>query len=76
MSNSITPNYNDLMNMSEDELTEMLSDLNNASLRKLVKEIIKAINDYQAYYHHLEHKNQLLYGRLNNIVALAEKEIK
>ncbi|GAA5417968.1 hypothetical protein Pryu01_03046 [Paraliobacillus ryukyuensis] len=76
MSNSITPNYDDLMNISEDELAETLSDLNNASLRKLVKEIIKAIDDYRAYCHHLEHKNQLLYGRLNNIVALAEKEIK
>ncbi len=76
MGNRIKPHVRDLMKMSEDEIRECLSEHNRGTLMVLVRELIGMINDYDFLVNENENELQLLYGRLNNIVALANKEIK
>jgi hypothetical protein len=38
--------------------------------------LVKEIERLKEYVAHIEHENNLLYGRLNNIVAFASKEVK
>lgn len=42
----------------------------------IVKERDGKIEELKEYIDHLEHESKLLYGRLNNIIDLASKEIK
>jgi hypothetical protein len=41
-----------------------------------VVSLLEGLESKNEYIGHLEHENNLLYGRLNNIIALANKEIK
>lgn len=47
MGKNITPDYTTLIDKNEDELREILSELNNASLRKLTRELIGAVVEYR-----------------------------
>lgn len=76
MTNRITPSVKELVGKSDDELREVLIDLNKQSLLKLCRESIQSVEDYAEHVEYLKEENNLLYGRLNNIIALVEKEIK
>ncbi|WP_077621524.1 hypothetical protein [Sediminibacillus massiliensis] len=78
MSERITPNWIDLVDKSDDELRDILSELNSPSLRKLTREAIHALEDYRDYVQHEKEEKQWLYGKLNqigNIIERGRKEI-
>lgn len=76
MGNRIKPSINDLMVMNDDEIRECLSEHNRGTLTVLTREMLGMLRDYHRLVDEKEHELQLLYGRLNNIIALAQEEIK
>lgn len=62
---------------SEDsfEQTEFAIDIIQNHLGWLMKEA-KSVSRMEERVTIAEHENQILYGRLNNIIALAEEEVK
>ncbi len=76
MGNRIKPSINDLMTMNDDEIRECLSEHNRGTLMVLSREMVGVLRDYHRLVDELKDEKQLLYGRLNNIIALAQEEIK
>ncbi|GIN67122.1 hypothetical protein FKN04_22910 [Bacillus glycinifermentans] len=58
----------------EEELNRLKTELDK--IEKRLESALKAIDSSKEYIAYLENENNLLYGRLNNIVNLASKEIK
>lgn len=73
MSNPITPNWHDLIDKTDDELREVLSELNNQSLRKLTRETIKSIVEHRDHIQFQKEAKGKLYDQLNQIAELAER---
>lgn len=48
----------------------------NHGMQGKIEEQQQEIERYKEYIDHLEHEQKLLYGRLNNVIALASEEIK
>ncbi|MCY8549475.1 hypothetical protein MOD25_06095 [Bacillus haynesii] len=58
----------------EEELNRLKTELDKIENR--LESALKAIESSKEYIAYLENENNLLYGRLNNIVNLASNEIK
>lgn len=76
MNSPITPRLLELVGKTDDELRETLSDLNNASLRKLAREAIKGIGEHRFYIDEQKEQINKMQKRLYNIIALAERKIE
>lgn len=76
MNNPITPRISEIVSKTDDELRELFSELNNASLRKIVRETIHEIKVYQKYIQCQNNKINKLEKRLYNVAELANKEIE
>lgn len=76
MSISITPNTSELAVKSDDELRECLSELNNASLKKIAREAIHANTTHRKHIQYQSIKIDKLEKRLNSVARLAEREIE
>lgn len=76
MSGFITPRISELVSKTDDELRELLSGLNNASLRKISRELTHEVTDHRLYI--LEQRRTIgkLRDRLRNVSKLASKEVE
>lgn len=72
--NNLTPHIHELEYLIEDDLRETLSNLNNASLRKITREAIKTIKEqkYHMQFQNVEIKK--LRGRMEEVNRLTSKE--
>ncbi|MGF7535048.1 hypothetical protein AAGG74_15365 [Bacillus mexicanus] len=71
MDKNITPDYTTLIDKTEDELRDILSELNNDSLRKLTRELVGAVVEYRdaaKYERELASKIQKRYDDVVNLV--------
>jgi hypothetical protein len=73
MSDRITPNWSDLIEKTDDELREILSELNAQSLRYLAKSMVQVIIEHRDYVKYQEEEKTELFHRLNKIVEIAGK---
>lgn len=71
MTQSITPHWSDLEKKTDDELREILSELNNASLRKLTRETILAM---QSNNKHIQYQSEEITA-LNNKLKMIKTTI-
>lgn len=73
MSNPITPGVLTLVDTPDDELREILSGLNNQSLRKLTREAIGALVEHRNHIQYQREETDKLYKQLNDIAELAQR---
>lgn len=70
MSRFITPTIPELVIKSDDEIRECLSDLNNASLRKITRESVNQIKNYQKHVYYQKEEINKLRLRIHNLTLI------